>query len=140
MPNAEVVNPELLFVYDMQSGFVNRVRNWMRGIYAPHPPVCRLYALTHNAWGMDGEWQSFFRLLPMPKREIFSDQLVANGMNASSQTPSIFKREANGDLVEIVGAAELNQIENIAQLRRVLTAKLNLQSDFELLGITSLFN
>jgi hypothetical protein len=134
---AVISNPQIVFVYAMRSGMINKIKAWARGIYAPQAPHCRLYALTHNAWGMDREWRHFYRLLPMPKQDWYLDQMQQLTPKVSVNAPGILLQPGGGsELIELISETEITACESISDLRKLLISKLNLATDFELLGIT----
>lgn len=133
--NPEAAQPDtIIFAYALPAGLRGRIRHWFRGISNPQNPPCKLYALTHTTWGMAREWREFYRLIPLPKQEIYQGQTITLSSPYSSSTPCIMLR-SGANLSEVVSSEEIEALQTIAELRQILIARLDLASDFELLSI-----
>jgi len=93
--------PELVFVYNADSGFTAALFDSAHKLLSPQTYECNLCALTHGLLGPKSEWSTFLNALPGTKRFLHRDEFFLSYPEmAGTPLPAIFK--TNGSQLQIL--------------------------------------
>ena len=113
---------ELIFVYNAKSGLFNELIDFAHKIISPETYECNLYAITYGTFKMEKRWSRYIQSLPLKSIFTYKDEISKNNL-PNVNLPSILLREHN-DLIELLTAREVNDLNNFDQLIRVLDKRL----------------
>ena len=116
-------NRTLIFVYNADSGFVNTLFDIAHKIFSPATYACNLCAITHSATGMRDEWREYIDQLDLPLNFLHRDELIKQYPATDFDLPAILL-EADGELSEFIGQAEINRSKTMDDLRSLISSKL----------------
>ncbi|PJJ60608.1 hypothetical protein [Hymenobacter chitinivorans] len=103
--------PQLLFVYNADTGLVNGLLDLAHKLVSPATYPCSLCAITHGT-RMRPEWKEFVASLPLESAFLHRDEfLVQYPERAATALPAVFVRNKSGGLTSFITAAELNQAD-----------------------------
>jgi hypothetical protein len=109
----------LVFVYNANSGLFNSLADAAHKIFSPQTYRCNLCAITHNAFGMRGEWRRFLDGLGRPLEFLHADELKARYGVAGVPLPAIFKRDG-GNIELLAGADSINACRTMDDLKHLI--------------------
>jgi hypothetical protein len=114
--------PQLLFVYNADSGLFNTVADIAHKIFAPQTYACDLCALTHGYFTERDAWRGFIEALGVPCEFLHRDQTQALPELAGQAFPAVFRRGADG-WQPCLGPADIAACADLAALQqRIRTA------------------
>ena len=113
---------ELIFVYNAKSGLFNELLDFAHKIISPETYECNLCAITYGTFKMEKKWSRYVQSLPLKSIFTYKDEISKNNL-PNVNLPSILLREHN-DLIELLTAREINDLNNFDQLIRVLDKRL----------------
>ena len=113
---------ELIFVYNAKSGLFNELIDFAHKIISPETYECNLFAITYGTFKMEKRWSRYMQSLPLKSIFTYKDEISKNNL-PNVNLPSILLREHN-DLIELLTAREINDLNNFDQLIRVLDKRL----------------
>jgi len=113
---------ELIFVYNAKSGIYNELLDFAHKIISPETYECNLCAITYGTFKMEKRWSRYVQSLPLKSIFTYKDEISKNNL-PNVNLPSILLREHN-DLIELLTAREINDLNNFDQLIRVLDKRL----------------
>ena len=113
---------ELIFVYNAKSGLFNELLDFAHKIISPETYECNLCAITYGTFKMEKRWSRYVQSLPLKSIFTYKDEISKNNL-PNVNLPSILLREHN-DLIELLTAREINDLNNFDQLIRVLDKRL----------------
>jgi hypothetical protein len=125
---AAMDEPSLVFVYNADSGLVNTLLDIGHKIVSPGTYACNLCALTHSTFHMRDEWKRFVEGLGTPIEFLHRDELATQYRIHDIALPAVF-RKTEGGLQEWIGWAEINRCRSLADLERLIQAKLKTAGD-----------
>ena len=113
----------LLFVYNADTGLLERLQHIAWSQLRPSTYPCRLCKLTYGALGMRGEWRRFARTLPADPLFLHADELRARhpGLGAV-ELPALFE-EQGGELRTLIPATEMQALANLGALIALVQAR-----------------
>jgi len=113
---------ELIFVYNAKNGLFNELIDFAHKIISPETYECNLFAITYGTFKMEKRWSRYIHSLPLKSIFTYKDEISKNNL-PNLNLPSIILREHN-DLIELLTAREINDLNNFDQLIRVLDKRL----------------
>lgn len=114
----------ILFVYNADSGLFNTLTDIAHKIFAPQTYECNLCAITYGNFTIRAEWKEFLETLDHELEFLHRDEFAGRYPALSPALPAIFLKE--GDRLEpLITADEINACESIAELKDLITARLN---------------
>ncbi|RSK50141.1 hypothetical protein [Hymenobacter rigui] len=84
--------PELLFIYNANGGWLNGVLDTLHKTLSPATYPCSLCAITYGARTMYPEWREFLQQLPARTQFLHRDELQQLPELAQEPLPAIFWR------------------------------------------------
>jgi len=115
------VKPTLIFVYNADGGFLDRLTDAAHKLLSPSTYSCHLCAITHGATGMHREWRDFLKSLDVELAFHHRDEW-RDDWGPSPDLPVILHRTDAG-VAELVSAEEIEGLSTQEQLRhRLLSA------------------
>ncbi len=115
--------PELVFVYNADSGLFNALSDALHKVFAPHSYPCSLCALTYSSVRMRPAWREFVQGLELPARFLHADELKRDYGAVAEPLPAIFLDQL-GELKPWLGKAEIDECENLGELEQLIATKL----------------
>lgn len=116
--------PELIFVYNANSGLFNSLTDIAHKIFSPQTYACNLCALTHSNFGMHSEWKQFIESLNGSNEFLHADELNRKYGIREVALPAVFIKE-NGDVKEWITTKEINLCKTINDLEKLILEKLS---------------
>jgi hypothetical protein len=68
------MNPQLLFVYNADSGLYNTLTDMAHKLLSPDTYACDLCSITHGVFSERDEWRSFIESLPVESAFLHRDE------------------------------------------------------------------
>ena len=118
----EITNKELIFIYNAKSGFINELVDFAHKIISPNTYDCNLCAITYGTFTMEKSWANYVQSLPVKSVFTYKDKLVDMNLK-KTKLPAVFIRDRE-ELNELISANEINNINNLEHLIRVLDTRL----------------
>jgi len=118
------MKPQLLFVYNADSGLFNTATDIAHKILSPETYACQLCALTHGHFSIRKEWVSFLETLAADCEFLHRDEFMQRyPANRNCELPAIFRKTSSA-LTPLVDAATLRQVDSLDELTHILTTQL----------------
>ena len=113
---------QLVFVYNANAGFMNRMFDSLHKLMRPSTYQCSLCMITFNYSGMRDSWKVYLNNLPIEKKFIHRDEFIVQYPDKKNLClPSVFLQEDN-ELTQIVTAKDLNQTDLKGLMERISNA------------------
>lgn len=121
--------PELIFVYNADSGLFASVSDFTHKIVSPDTYECNLCLITYGNIGMKNEWKDFLVTIPQSKTFLHKNEFRKEYPEFDyTKLPAIFIND--GKMVkEFVSAEEINRQSTVSELKILLRRKLKLIDD-----------
>ena len=115
--------PELYFVYNANSGFINGLIDYTHKIVSPETYTCNLCALTYNNLGILNVWEQFIEKLEFPVYFEYRDTIdeLLPGINNVTTPFVALKREAEMSI--LISAQEINNLKSIHEFIELVSEK-----------------
>ncbi|MCB0397111.1 MAG: GTPase [Flavobacteriales bacterium] len=107
---------ELIFIYNADSGFFDRLADIALKAFSPSTYPCTLCKVTHGVAGMHGTWKSFLAELPVEKKFLYKDEVRAAGISYEGEFPVILGRDHHDEVHVVVSSDTLNNITSMNDL------------------------
>ncbi len=117
------MKPDLIFVYNAESGLFNTLTDIAHKIFSPQTYPCNLCALTHSNFGMRAEWKQFVESLDRRVEFLHADELKTRYHLENLSLPAVLQK-SDGTLETLLGAASINACRSIDDLKRTIINKL----------------
>jgi len=114
----------ILFVYNADSGLFNILTDIAHKIFAPQTYECNLCAITYGNFAMRAEWKEFLETLDHEMEFLHRDEFSGRYPGMPPELPAIFLKDG-GLLEPMITAAEINACTSIADLKALITSRLN---------------
>lgn len=121
--NTALMRPQLLFVYNADSGLFNTVTDIAHKILSPSTYACNLCALTHGHFKVREEWVGFLKTLNADCEFLHRDEFHAKYGRTNGVLPAIFRIDA-GVPSALIDADTLGDCTSLEQLIAILTQRL----------------
>lgn len=118
-----ITEPELLFVYNANAGWLNGVLDMLHKTFSPATYPCSLCAVTYGARTMYPEWRAFLERLPAQAQFLHRDELRQQYPELANEAlPSIFRRQSAAEAWQVfLSAPELWPLDLAGLMRTVET-------------------
>jgi hypothetical protein len=113
------MKPELIFVYNADSGVFNTLADLAHKIFSPQTYACNLCALTYSNTGMRQDWKKFIQALDFPVSFLHRDELLQQYGIDSVTLPAIFALDGETPQVWL-NAAQLNACSTLSELKDLI--------------------
>ncbi|HEY3309553.1 MAG TPA: hypothetical protein VGJ93_13955 [Desulfuromonadaceae bacterium] len=117
------MKPELVFVYNADSGLFNTLTDIAHKLFSPQTYECNLCAITYGNFGIRTEWKDFLETLDCDLEFLHRDELARQYEVTEIALPAVFRKEA-GRLVPWVTAKEINACASIEELKELIRNRL----------------
>ena len=101
-------DPELLFVYNADSGLINAVFDSLHKAFSPSTYQCQLCAITYGHFSMNSKWKDFIESLPVKSRFLYRNEWLKE-FDQDEELPAIFAHSKN-QLSPIVSAQDFHNL------------------------------
>lgn len=118
----KIMTPKLLFIYNAETGFFNKLTDFAHKAISPATYDCNLCALTHGTFTMRQEWADYIKSLPLETAFIYRDEWKFGRENL--EYPLVALQTGQDEVKVLLAAAELNKLRNLEELKQVLNAAL----------------
>ncbi|MFD2514752.1 hypothetical protein ACFSRY_12830 [Pontibacter locisalis] len=116
------MKPKLLFVYNADTGFFNKLTDFAHKIVSPDTYACSLCALTYGNLTVKQEWAKYIKQLPLEVEFIYKNEWE---FTLSHSKFPLIALQTNDDTLELLlGADELNKLQTLDQLKEKLDKEL----------------
>ncbi|MFA7387077.1 MAG: hypothetical protein WCZ87_05385 [Thiohalobacteraceae bacterium] len=121
-------HPQLLFVYNADTGLFNTVTDIAHKLLSPSTYSCNLCALTHGPFQVREEWVNFLETLEADCKFLHRDEFVkAHPGHADIPLPAVFAKTSVGPTI-LIDAARLRRCGSLAELKQLITDRLQNQT------------
>lgn len=117
------MRPQLLFVYNADSGLFNTVADIAHKVLSPSTYACNLCALTHGHFQVREEWVGFLKTLDADCEFLHRDEFHAKYGRTNVGLPAIFRNVA-GAPAPLLDADTLGDCTSLEQLIAILLQRL----------------
>lgn len=117
------MRPNLVFVYNADSGLFNTVTDIAHKVFSPETYSCHLCALTYGTFNIRAEWKDFLESLAADFEFLHRDELGERYGLGEVPLPAVFRKE-EGKLLPLLSAAEINACSDLAALKELITSAL----------------
>jgi hypothetical protein len=111
--------PQLIFVYNADSGLFNTVTDIAHKIFSPQTYSCGLCALTHSYFSMRDEWKSFIESLGAECEFMHRDEFVKEHEYDDNEWPAVFVKKA-GQFSVCLGPDDINACNDLEELKTLI--------------------
>ena len=116
------MKPDLVFVYNADSGVFNALSDLAHKIFSPESYQCNLCALTFSPLGMRNDWKKFLESLDHPLEFLHRDELKNRYRMENIHLPAIFTR--SDDHLEVwIDTESLNACRSLEDLKNLIRKK-----------------
>ncbi len=115
--------PELIFVYNADSGLFNSLTDTAHKILSPETYGCNLCAITYGGFGMKKEWKEFLKNINIPIDFLHRNELADKYGFLSIDLPAILISK-NGVPQILVNSESINSCKTIDDLKNLIKSKL----------------
>lgn len=117
------VGRSLLFVYNADSGVLQRMKDYVSRDEITGADRCNLWALTFSPIGMKKEWKRVVHDLGIPSRFISRDEFTREFRTVAATFPAAFLQTGN-DLFHFISTDEINQCAQLEDLISIVRQRL----------------
>jgi hypothetical protein len=113
----------LVFVYNVDSGILPRMKDMSSRGTAHGNDGCNLYAVTFSPIGMKKEWKRFIQDLGTPVRFLSRNEFSSEFRTITATFPAIFLQTKN-DLILFISTDEINRCAQLEDLISLVQQRL----------------
>lgn len=117
------MKPELIFVYNADSGVFNSLADLAHKIFSPQTYACNLCALTYSNIGMRKEWKQYIETLDRPVTFLHRDELLQQYDITNEDLPAIFTLSGKQPQLWL-SAENLNACGTLSELKELINLTL----------------
>lgn len=114
---------KLIFVYNVDSGLLNAMKDWAHKIILPETYPCSLCALTYDNLGMRRSWREFVDGLGYEVEFLHRDELAEKYGIEGVLLPATFILQ-NDEPKLWIKSGVMNACESLDELQTLVTQKL----------------
>jgi hypothetical protein len=118
-----MARPQLLFVYNADTGLFNTVTDIAHKLLSPSTYSCNLCALTHGSFSVREEWVDFLKTLDADCEFLHRDEFTNAYPAHEAPLPAVFAKTAGG-LTMLIDASGLRACGSLAELKQLITDSL----------------
>lgn len=115
--------PNLVFVYNADSGLFNTLTDIAHKVFSPDTYSCNLCMITHDNLSMRSEWKEFIEQLDLTLEFLHRDEFIHQYKMKDAQLPCIFSKDENG-LSVFISTDEVNACKTVEELKQLIQKKL----------------
>ncbi len=112
---------QLVFVYNANSNWFNKVVDFSHKIISPNSYQCELCSLTHGAFGPKEEWLKFIETLDYEVKFSYKNEL---DIKQRRQGPPFILVGIKGSFKELISKEELIEIDTTIDLIQIIKERL----------------
>src|SRR5271157_408752 len=105
----------LVFVYNLDSGVLPKIKDYSAPGSVPVTESCNLYILTNSPIGMKKEWKRFIKDLDIPARFLSRNEFSSEFGTGLTTFPAILV-QAGKDLFRVISSEEINTCRTLEDL------------------------
>ena len=105
----------LLFVYNIDSGVLARIKDYAARESEPGKDGCRLFDLTNSPVGMKKTWKRVIQELGIHARFMNRNEFPLMPGSPAVQFPAVFLQDGEA-LLTLIRAEEINRCQNLEEL------------------------
>ena len=115
--------PQLIFVYNADSGLFNTVTDWAHKIISPSTYQCELCALTYGNFTMKNEWKNFIQTLPAEVIFTYKNDFHKQHQQ-EVELPAVFLKKNHQLPLLIISKNEISHCNHLDELMNLISKKL----------------
>jgi hypothetical protein len=117
--------PEIIFVYDSESGPGAQVYDFVHKALSPRTYPCNLCKITYGTFTKKQEWKEFVKSLPFRPVFLYRNQFRKQYPDiASSGFPAVFLKAEGGIPVPLARPQDINKQHSVEELKELLQTRL----------------
>ena len=116
--------PQLIFVYNADSGMFNTLTDIAHKILSPKTYSCQLCSLTHSYFAVKKDWTEFLSGIDAELEFLHKDELVNKYGEIKRNLPVILTKQ-DRQLDTWISAEEINQCKSLEALQKLILKRLN---------------
>ena len=105
----------LVFIYNIDSGVLAKIKDYAGLESSPATDFCRLYTLTNSPIGIKKEWKRFIKELGIPGWFLNRNEFSTEFGTGLTTFPAIFL-QVGENMSLVVGSDEINQCQVLEDL------------------------
>jgi hypothetical protein len=113
-------NQTLLFVYNAEAGFLNKLIDFTHKSLKPSTYPCSLCQLTYGTFSAKPEWNDFIKGLDLKVNFLYKDELGS----ANYELPIILLEDEKKEVSILVDNETLNRIKTLDELIKLIKTQL----------------
>ena len=114
--------PELIFVYNADSGKLNELKDFVHKVASPKTYQCNLCGLTFGATGMKKDWKDFTDKLGVPVQFLHKDEFSSRFSIQVETFPAVFLH-AGSEISKFIGSDAINAASTLDELITLVKGK-----------------
>ena len=116
--------PQLVFVYNADSGMFNTLTDIAHKIFSPSTYACNLCKITYGNFQIKEDWKQFINKLDAELEFVHRDEFVSAYGMKDYRLPAIFLKQ-DRELSEWIDADTINTCDTIDALKQVILQNLD---------------
>lgn len=115
---------ELIFIYNADSGAINKLIDFTHKIISPSTYNCQLCSITYGSFAMKHQWKHFLEIIPHKKIFLYKNEAQKLGVVLPKELPSILLKNNKKEIKELVSAADMIQFQSVNELILLLQKRI----------------
>jgi len=115
---------KIVFVYNADSGIINAILDASHKVLSPSTYSCSLCMITYGTVSEKKEWKAY-RKTSAHEFEFLHRDEFEDTYGTRKEYPVIFYADQSNEVIELIGAEELNSLRTVAELIETLEKKLS---------------
>jgi hypothetical protein len=115
-----MARPQIVFVYNADSGIFNTASDIAHKIFSPDTYTCNLCAITYGTFSIRTEWKEYLETLDADFEFLHRNELAEKFGITSLHLPAVLIKKAD-TLQEWISAEEIKMCNNVADLKALMS-------------------
>jgi len=119
------MNPQLLFIYNADSGLYNTLTDMAHKLLSPDTYACDLCSITHGVFRERDEWRSFIESLPVESTFLHRDEFCRQYPEMNNISLPALMLKSDEGLVELLGQENIAACQTVNELSNRILERLD---------------
>ncbi|PIW69686.1 MAG: hypothetical protein COW08_05890 [Ignavibacteriales bacterium CG12_big_fil_rev_8_21_14_0_65_30_8] len=116
-------SPIIIFVYNADSGYFNKLTDSAHKLLSPSTYSCNLCSISHSSFGMKKEWKEFLHSIKYQLEFLHRNELSKKYNITKINLPAILIKENNSIRI-LIKAPYINSCKNIDDLKELINKEI----------------
>jgi len=116
-------SPIIIFVYNADSGYFNKLTDSAHKLLSPSTYSCNLCSISHSSFGMKKEWKEFLHSIKYQLEFLHRNELSKKYNITKIKLPAILIKENNSIRI-LIKAPYINSCKNIDDLKELINKEI----------------